>query len=177
MATLFPYGFTDPVGGNYPSSTPRSAQKSTNRELRWAEWLYQFTGSEAAADVIRLPFGGPTGKFPKGTQVHAALGELFVETDCAVTLTADVGDLDSAAASAAYPNGDAYAVAHDANDADRYCDGVDIGAVGRDVFATGVAIAIPHELQEDAYLTLTFATLSTPTTDGVLRIRIPFFLP
>lgn len=177
MATLYPYGFTDPVGANYPSTTPLSAQKSTNRELRWAEWVYHFTGSEAASDIIRLPFGGPTGKFPAGTQVHARLGELFIETDAAATLTADVGDLDSAAADAAYDNGDAYAVAHIANDADRYCDGVDIGAVGWDQFANGVAASVPHVLQEDAYLTLTFATLSTPSATGVLRVRIPFFLP
>lgn len=177
MATLFPYGFTDPAGGNYPSSTPLDARKYTQRKPRVAEYLYHFTGSEAQGDIIRLPFGGPTGKWPKGTVVDPNRSELFVETDCAVTLTADVGDLDTAAASAAYPNGDSYAVAHIASDPDRYCAGVDIGAVGRDAFASGVAASIPHELQEDCYLTLTFATLSTPASDGVLRIRVAYFAP
>lgn len=177
MATKFPYGFTDPAGNNYPSNTPLNARRSTQRELRFAEYLYQFDGTEAAADIIRLPFGSPTGKWPKGTEVFPQLSYAYVETDALASGTLDVGDLDTAAASAAYPNGDAYAVAHIASDADRYCDGIDIGAVGVDVFATGVAAAIPHVLQEDCYLTATFATLVTPSAAGVLRIRVAYFTP
>lgn len=160
----------------YPATSP-NARHGTQRELRFAEYLYEFDGTEEQGDRLILGLGSGNAKFPKGTEVLAALGELFVETDCAATLTVDVGDLDSAAASAAYPNGTAYAVAHIANDADRYADGVDCGAVGRDAFASGVAIAIPHKLQEDAFLTATFATLSTPADGGILRIRIPYFLP
>ena len=176
MATLYPYGFTDPVGANYPSSTPLDARKSTQRKLRVAEYLYQFTGAEAAADIIRLPFNGPAGKWPKGIEVEPnAISAAFVETDALASGTLDVGDLDTAAASAAYPNGDAYAVAHVASDADRYADGLDIGAVGRDAFASGVAAAIPHILQEACYLTATFATLVTPAAAGVLRIKVAYY--
>lgn len=179
QATLFPYGLTDPVGANYPSSKPLAARGNigggTQRKLRFADYLYEFSGSEVALDIIRLPFGGPTGKWPKGTEVFPQLCYAYVETDCATTLTLDVGDLDTAAASAAYPDGTAYAVAHIASDADRYCDGIDCGAVGVDAFASGVAAAIPHVLQEACYLTATLATLVTPAAAGVLRIRIAYF--
>lgn len=175
MATLYPYGFADPVGANYPSATPLDARKGTQRKLRFAEYEYHFSGSEAAADIIRLPFNGPSGKWPKGIVVVPQLSYAFIETDGAVTLTLDVGDLDSAAASAAYANGDSYAVAHVASDADRYADGLDVGAVGVDVFASGVAASIPHELQEACYLTATFVTLSTPAAAGVLRLRLAYF--
>lgn len=175
MATLFPYGFTDPAGANYPSTTPLDARKSTQRKLRFADYLYQFTGFEAAADIIRLAFGAHNAPWPKGTEVFPQLSYSYVETDALASGTLDVGDLDTAAASAAYANGDAYAVAHIASDADRYADGLDIGAVGVDVFATGVAAAIPHKLQEACYLTATFATLVTPASAGVLRIRVAYF--
>lgn len=177
MATLYPYGLTTPVGSAYPSGSSLDARKGTQRILKFAEYEYHFAGTEAAADIINLPFGGPNGKWKKGTVVFPQLSYAFIETDGAVTLTLDVGDLDTAAASAAYRNGDSYAVAHIASDADRYCDGIDIGAVGVDVFANGVTATIPHELQEDCFLTATFATLSTPAAAGVLRLRIAYFDP
>jgi hypothetical protein len=152
-----------------PGTTP-DASTSMQRILKFAEFVYTFTGDEEALDVIQLG----ASKFPKGTTVVPALSESFVETDCAVTLTLDVGDLDTAAASAVHYDGTAYAVAHVASDADRYCDGIDAGAVGRDAFANGVAAAIPHALQEDAYLTCTLATLSTPAAGGKLRLRIAY---
>lgn len=176
MATLYPYGFTDPVGANYPSTTPLSAKRSTQRELKFADYLYQFTGTEAATDIIRLPFGGPTGKFPKGTEVFPHLSYVFIETDALASGTVHVGDLDASAASAAYANGDAYPVAHIASDADRYAASLDIGALGTDVFAGGVAAIIAHVLQEASYLTVTFATLVTPAAAGVMRIRIAYFV-
>jgi hypothetical protein len=176
MATLYPAYLSATPGNTYPAVSPAAAQ-GTQRSLKFADYVYQFTGSEAALDVINLGLGGANKKFPKGTEVVPALSYSFVETDCAVTLTLDVGDLDTAAASAAYLNGDAYAVSHTASDADRYCDGIDIGAVGVDAFANGVATAIPHVLQEDCLLTATFATLSTPSASGVLRIRIAYLTP
>lgn len=175
MATVFPYGFADPVGANYPSTTPLDARKGTQRKPRVAEYLYQFSGTEAADDIIRLPFNGPNGKWPKGTVIDPNKSEVFIETDAMASGTLHVGDLDTLAASAAYPNGDAYAVAHIASDADRYAASLDIGAVGRDAFASGVAASIPHELQEACFLTATFATLSTPAAAGVLRLRLFYF--
>lgn len=175
MATLFPYGFADPPGANYPSTTPVDARKYTQRKPRVAEYLYQFDGTEEAADIIRLPFNGPNGKWPKGIVVDPNRSEVFVESDAMVSGTLDVGDLDTKADEAAYPNGDAYDVQHVNSDADRYADGLDIGAVGRDAFADGVAASIPHELQEACFLTATLATLSTPSATGVLRIRVAYF--
>lgn len=174
MATLYPYGLpSNPSSLPYPAVSP-NAKQGTQRELRFSEYVYHFTGSEAADDVIYLGLGSSNAKYPKGTAVIPQLSYAFVETDCAVTLTLDVGDLDTAAASAAYTNGDAYAVAHVASDADRYCDGIDAGAVGIDAFANGVAAAIPHELQEDCLLTCTLKTVSTPSATGVLRLRIAY---
>jgi hypothetical protein len=174
MAILYPHGHANPQTNAYPATSPNAKERS-QREPKFAEYEYHFTGSEAASDVIYLGLGSANAKFPKGTTVVPQLSYSFVETDCAVTLTLDVGDLDTAAASAAYLNGDAYAVAHVASDADRYCDGIDAGAVGIDAFANGVAAAIPHTLQEDCLLTCTFATLSTPSATGVLRLRIAYF--
>lgn len=176
MATLYPYGLSATPGYAYPASSP-NASEGTQRALRFAEYVYHFAGTEVAADIIQLGLGSGNAKFPKGTTVVPQLSYSFVETDCAVTLTLDVGDLDTAAASAAYSNGDSYAVAHTASDADRYCDGIDAGAVGVDAFASGVATAIPHTLQEDCFLTCTFATLSTPSATGVLRLRIAYLTP
>lgn len=173
MAIRYPYGLSATPGYAYPASSP-NASDGSQRGLRFAEYVYHFDGTEAADDVLYLGLGSGNAKFPKGTTVVPQLSLAFVETDCAVTLTLDVGDLDTAAASAAYSNGDSYAVAHVASDADRYCDGVDAGAVGVDAFASGVATAIPHALQEDCLLTCTLKTVSTPSASGVLRLRIAY---
>lgn len=174
MPELFAYGLTDPPTNTYPGSVVLDARSNSQRKLRFADYVYHFDGTEAAADTIRLPFGGPTGKWPKGTEVFPQLSYAYVETDAMASGTLDVGDDDGSAADAAYANGDDYDVAHIANDADRYADGLDIGAVGVDVFAGGVAAAIPHVLQSDCYLKATFATLSTPSATGVLRLRVAY---
>lgn len=175
MATLFPYGYTDPPTNQYPGTFAPSARKHSQRVKRHAEFVYHFDGTEATSDVIRLPFGGPTGKWKKGTEVVVEDSVFIVETDAATTLTLGAGDEDTAAASAAYENGDDYAVAHIASDADRYATSIDAGAVGRDAWGGGVAATIPHQLQEDCYLTVTMEAVTTPAAAGVLRIRVAYF--
>lgn len=175
MATLYPIQFPATPDGTYPGTYNPQGSRTASRHLKFAEWLYEFTGSEVALDVIQLGLGSSNAKFPKGTEVFPQLSYFYVETDCAATLTCDCGDLDASAASYAHPNGDAYSVAHVASDADRYADGVDCGAVGVDVFASGVAAAVPFVLQSDSYLTVTLATLVTPAANGKLRTRIAYF--
>lgn len=120
-----------------------------------------FDGTEAAADVFRL------WKAPAGTIIIPQFSGIWTLVDAAVTLTVDVGDLDSLTPSPLV-----------ANDADRYADGIDCGAVGYDSFGTsGVAYAAPYKLLEDAWITATLATLSTPADGGLLRFGIAFLGP
>lgn len=146
----------------YPTRLPPASVVDGSRylgNLKRAEASYTMVGTEAAADVVKLFFA------KKGTVIIPQLSYVFVETDAAVTLTCDVGDLDTAAAD--YKS-------HTASDADRYADGVDIGAVGVDAFASGAAATTRHVLQEDCWITATFATLSTPAAGGLIRWEIVY---
>lgn len=153
MATLwsdlFPTGAQPPNGAQLPDAGPIEAK------VRCTKVRYTFTGDEAAGDVIRLF------ELPKGAVILPNISSQQVVVDCAGTLTIDVGDLDSTTESPLV-----------ADDADRYSDGVDCGAVGDKPFANGVAAAALYELGEQCWITATLATLATPAAGGILDFII-----
>lgn len=146
-----PTGVTPVQAGDYPSGD------EFQRDVKLAKVRYSFKGDEVAADVIRLF------RAKKGTTILPALSETQVIVDCAATLTVDVGDEDTLAPTPLIDS-----------DADRYCDGIDCGAVGRDAFANGVAATALYTLQSDCWITATLATLVTPTDTGVIDFIIAY---
>lgn len=122
-----------------------------------AKATYTFLGTEAALENVRLF------KLAKGDTIIPQLSYIFITVDAATTLTIDIGDTDSLAPSPLVDS-----------DADRYADGIDCGAVGVDVFASGVAASAPYTLNEDAWITATFATLATPVAGGKMTVKVVY---
>lgn len=128
-------------------------------KLKIARRNYTFVGTEAEDELWYAVW------LPKGSTVITQLCYLISTTDFAGTCTCDVGDLDSSAAN--------YRT-HTADDDDRYASGLDMGAAGTDVFASGAAATDPHVLQEDTWITVKFETLTTPIADGVLQLILVY---
>lgn len=152
MATLysdlFPAGAV-PNGAQLPDAGPIEAK------VHCTKVRYTFTGTEAAADVIRLF------ELPAGAVILPTPSEIQVIVDASGTLTLDVGDEDTLAPTPLIDS-----------DADRYADGISASAVGRTAFANGVAALALYELQEQCWITATFATLSTPIDGGIIDFII-----
>jgi hypothetical protein len=133
---------------------------SLDARLRMRRARYTFDGTEAALAEVGLF------KLPAGATVVPWLSALQVVVDCATTFTADIGDTDSTAPS---PLVDA--------DVDRYADGVDVGAVGYDAFASGAAAARLYTLGEECWITLKFATLVTLVEGGIIDVFVAYLSP
>jgi hypothetical protein len=131
------------------------------RELKVQKASYTFVGTEAALEHVELF------KLPAGCTIIPWLSSLQVTTDAATTLTIDIGDEDTLAPTPLVDS-----------DADRYCDGVDCGAAGFDLFANGVAATSElYTLQSECYITMTFATLVTPVANGEIQVNIVYAVP
>lgn len=130
------------------------------RHLKVARARYTFKGDEAAGDVIRLF------KLKKGCSILTQQSGIFTLVDAGAAMTIDVGDEDTLAPTPLVDS-----------DADRYCDGVDCGAVGYDAFANGAAATQRMQLGSDCWITATIATLSTPSDVGLLEFEIFYLEP
>lgn len=139
---------------NYPSGN------RFQRHVKVALIPYTFKGDEAAGDVIKLF------KLKKGCTIRTQTSGIFTLVDAGAAMTIDVGDEDTLAQTPLVDS-----------DADRYCDGVDCGAVGYDAFANGVAATQRHTLGSDCWITATIATLSTPSDVGYLIFEIEYLDP
>ena len=141
-----------------PRNTPSGNR--FQRHMKTARVRYTLNGDEAAGDVIRLF------KLSKGCMIIPELSRLFTLLDAGASMTVDVGDEDAEAPS---PWVD--------SDADRYADGLDAGAEGVDVFASGAASTQRYTLASQCWITATLATLSTPSDEGVIDFEIVYLEP
>ncbi len=124
--------------------------------MQYAFVTVEWDGDESAAEVVDLI------ELPEGAMVFPEHSKVIVSTDCAATLTVDVGD---------------------ATDPNRYADGVDAGAVGEDSFlapAIPAAVATKYEVEKEdssgndtRLIQATWATLATPAA-GVIHFLIAF---
>lgn len=141
---LFPAG-TAPNGAQLPDAGPIEAK------VHCTKVRYTFTGTEAQGDKIRLF------ELPAGAVVLPTPSEVQVIVDSGGVLTLDIGDEDTLAPTPLVDS-----------DADRYADGINAASVGRVAFANGVAALALYTLQEQCWITCTFATLTTPLDGGIL---------
>lgn len=139
---------------NFPSGN------TFQRHMKTALVRYTFKGDEAAGESVGIF------KLKKGCTPLPQKCGIRVLVDCAVTLTVDVGDEDTETPTPLIDS-----------DADRYCDGVDCGAVGYDAFASGVAATALYSVREDCWMTATWATLSTPADGGVIEFEVCYLEP
>lgn len=119
-------------------------------EVQYAFATCTWAGDEAATEVVDLI------ELPAGAQVLPELSDIIVSTDCAGTLTVDVGDGD---------------------DPDRYCDGANAGAVGKIAFTSAAipaAVATRYDVAGDnTVIKATWATLATPAA-GTIHFSIAY---
>jgi len=160
MATTISY-YADDLANSLLKRSSALEGIYAGREVHMQTATYNFLGTEAALEVVALFM------LPAGCTVVPWLSSLQVETDAATTMTIDIGDTDAYAPTPLVDE-----------DADRYCDGVDCGAAGFDLFASGVAATSKlYTLHSECYITMTFATLVTPVTAGVMHINVAYMVP
>lgn len=130
------------------------------RHVKVARARYTFNGDEAQGDVIRLF------KLKKGCTVLPQLSYIFTLVDVGGSCTVDIGDEDTLAVTPLVDS-----------DADCYADGVDVGAVGVDAFANGAAATQRRNLGSDCWITMTLATLTTPSDVGLIEVELHYLEP
>lgn len=141
-----------------PSDRPSG--NAIQRHMKTALIRYTMKGDEGAADIIRLC------QLPKGATPIPQKCGIRVLVDLGGTATIDVGDEDTEAPTPLIDS-----------DADRYCDGVDVGATGYDAFANGAAATALYSLRSQCWMTATFATLTTPAEGGVIEFELVYLEP
>lgn len=124
-------------------------------QLYTARIIVTTVTGEAADDIVRLI------KLPKGAQPVPGLSYIISGGGgSGATWTVDIGDDDDTVAAA---------------DVDRYCDGANVAAAGRDFFIDPVipaAETTPYTLQKESWITLTHATFNTVTVGSKLYVRL-----
>lgn len=140
--------------GNFASAVDDSRVYSG--AVQYAFVTVEWVGDESAAETVNLV------KLPEHAQVMPELSKIIVSTDCAGTLTVDVGDAD---------NGD------------RYCDGANCAAVGVIEFCSAAipaGVTTRHDTtasdasgDDTRVITATWATLATPAA-GVMHFLIAY---
>lgn len=124
--------------------------------VQYAECDVTWDGDESASETVTLV------ELPEHAQVLPELSKIIVSTDCAATLTVDVGDAD---------------------DADRYCDGADCAAVGVIEFTSAAipaGVTTRHDTtasdasgDDTRKIIATWATLATPAA-GQIKFLIAY---
>jgi hypothetical protein len=137
----------------------RASGELLHGRLRVATVQYTSDGTQAENDIIRLvKFDHPVTIHPELSSVHASAA--MSATAC----TLDIGD--DSEWTAITP------------DADRYADGLDLGAAGIDLFtapAVPAAVGTPYTTTEGGWLDATIATLTGAAASGVvLTFRIVY---
>lgn len=132
----------------------RAAGKDLTGNVVYARGSYTTTATDAAADVLRLAL------LPKGAVVIPSLCKIDTE-DLGTDISVTVGDLDTTA------------------DADRYSTAVSLATAGVVSFASGVAGANPHALENEAWVTatLTDAGSISITADKDVTFWIAYRMP
>lgn len=152
---------SDPTGATLNQRVEsRPTGNTFQRHMKTALVRYTSKGTEAGGDRIFLF------QLKKGSTIIPQKCAARVLVDIAAALTLDVGDTDTEAPTPLIDS-----------DADRYCDGVDIGAVGYDAFANGVAANALYSLRSDCWITATLATVTTPAEGGVIELEICYLEP
>lgn len=133
---------------NDPKMGNRPDGIDVNGGVRAAVVTYTMVGTEATNDVINLV------KLPAGASVIAE--QITVSGNApASTFAADIGDED---------------------DPDRYVDGLGIASSGTYLAtaAIGVAGLTPHKLTSDQWISLTGASIATPSAGKLITVVIPY---
>jgi len=146
---LYPAGAV-PNGAQLPDAGPIESK------VHCTKVRYTFTGTEAASDIIRLF------ELPAGATILPKISSVQVIVDAASgAFTLDVGDEDTLAPSPIVDS-----------DADRYADGINVASAGDVPFTAGAAATVLYALNEQCWITATFATLATPIDGGILDFII-----
>ena len=124
--------------------------------LAYVEAVVTLESGVAATDTVRLV------QVPANMRLipHLSCVESEDITDSAGAATIDIGDDD-----------DTVAV-----DADRYADGLDVAAAAKDLFDANSAAQrlTPYTIRKTSWVTLTFASLTSPTVGQKLIVRMVF---